>query len=224
MRIDRPRSMSQPAFEKSVLPKWHLSELASHLWGVNVGGLEVQNTSKACHRPRHLACHRMRHRLAKVRFRAESVRCRAPELFSAGAVAMFHGQRDFVQPRVAQVKIQLKPKLFLVIGTLLSTLPQGFRHHGWFVRSWPCLCSKMFLIRVCGVSGVCVWCVWCVVCGVWRVAGGVWCVVCVVCGVWRGIGRVERRGWPVVFLVQCSWAIRTWNPLHRRGFDVSFLR
>ena len=167
--LDRPRSISQPAFEKSALPKWHLSELAPHLWGVDVGGLEVENASKACHRLRHLACHRMRHRLAKVRFRAESVRCRAPELFCASAVAMFHGQRDFVQLRKAQVKIQLKPKLFLVIGTLLSTLPQGFRHHGWFVRSWPCLCSKMFLIRVCGVSVLCLVCLVCLV-----------CVVCVV--------------------------------------------
>ena len=46
MRIDRPRSMSQPAFKKSALPlslpKWHLSELASHLSGVDVGGLEVR--------------------------------------------------------------------------------------------------------------------------------------------------------------------------------------
>ena len=159
--------------------KWHLSELASHLSGVDVGGLEVENASKACHRPRHLACHRTRHRLAKVRFRAESVRCRGPKLFSAGAVAMFHGQRDFVQLRKAQVEIQLKPKLFLVIGTLLSTLQsvlpvlplrpttsQGSRPRGWFVRSWPCLCSKMFLIRVCGVCLACV-------CDVF----GVWCVV-----------------------------------------------
>ena len=154
MRIDRPRSMSQPAFEKSALPlslpKWHLSELASHLSSVDVGGLEVENAAKACHRLRHLACHRMRHRLAKVRFRAESVRCRAPELLSAGAVAMFHGLQDFVQLRKAQVKIQLKPKLFLVIGTLLSTLQSVLpvpplrlttslfhesRPHGWFVRS-----------------------------------------------------------------------------------------
>ena len=126
MRIDRPRSMSQPAFEKSALPlslpKWHLSELAPHLWGVDVGGLKVENASKACHRPRHLACHRTRHRLAKVGFRAERVRCRAPELFSARCRSVPRTAGFFVQPRVAQGKIQVKPKLFLVIGKLLSTL------------------------------------------------------------------------------------------------------
>ena len=46
MRIDRPRSESKPAFKKSALPlsvlKWHLSELASHLSGVDVGGLVVR--------------------------------------------------------------------------------------------------------------------------------------------------------------------------------------
>ena len=46
MRIDRPRSESQPAFKKKAFPlsvlKWHLSELASHLSGVDVGGLVVR--------------------------------------------------------------------------------------------------------------------------------------------------------------------------------------